>query len=884
MKKLLLIDGSSLLHRAFYALPLLSNSKGVFTNGVYGFMMMFNRLIAEQKPDYLVVCLDKSRISFRTEIAADYKGTRKETPLELSSQFPLLKEVLAAANVSIEEMEGYEADDLLGTLANCGVEQGLTVSIVSGDKDMLQLINDYTKIIMVRKGISEIEEWDEAKVEEKYGLKPPMLIDLKGLQGDSSDNISGVPGIGEKTALKLLHSFGSIKGIYEHIDEVEGKSLHAKLSENHELALRSRQLATICTSAPLKIDWQHYTYKKPDNQALSEVYRTLQLNQLLRKLEAKAPTGETTLFVDDDAPWQVGESLTHDDKFDLIDNIEAAQSLAEQLHNAKKIALYPIWQGAAIKGDILYLGIAAGTLNTPVAVSLTALPALKIILEDSNISKITAFVKELKLLLAAHDIKLAAVSDDILLAAYLLNPSGNEPDINQLAKDYNLQLRANSTVSAAWAGRCATILEPLAEILKQQLVEVEMEKLYREIELPLSAVLAKMEITGIRVKDDALSNMSEELKNTAEGFQRQIYQIAGHEFNINSPKQLSEVLFVEMCIPPVKKTKSGFSTDSEVLEALAAEHEIAKMIIEYRLCSKLKSTYTDGLRQLINPATGKLHTTFKQTITATGRLSSVEPNLQNIPVRHELGRKIRQVFIVDRPGNLLLAADYNQIELRVLANISGDDKLTEAFKEGADIHTSTASEVMGVPFGEVTRAMRRQAKTVNFGIIYGISDYGLSRDLGISRAQAHDYIEKYFLRYSEVQQYQKQTIKLAKENGYVSTLLGRRRYLPDINNPNFNIRSFAERTAINTPIQGSAADIIKIAMINIDRELEQRGLHSKMILQVHDELIFDMVEEERQILPQLVKQLMESALAMSVPLLVDIKTGADWYNMQTLEL
>jgi len=531
-----------------------------------------------------------------------------------------------------------------------------------------------------------------------------------------------------------------------------------------------------------------------------------------------------------------------------------------------------------------YLGIAANTLISPAVVTLSALPALKSVLEDNNISKIAAFAKELTLLLAAHNIELAAIKDDILLAAYLLNPSGNEPDINQLTQEYGLEIKANPTASAAWASSCASMLEPLEVILKHKLANLAMDKLYREIELPLSSVLAKMEINGIRVKDDALSHMSEELKNTADDYQQRIFAISGHEFNINSPKQLAEVLFVEMDIPPVKKTKSGFSTDSEVLETLAAEHEIAGLIIEYRLCSKLRSTYTDGLRQLINPATGKLHTTFKQTITATGRLSSVEPNLQNIPVRHELGRKIRQVFIADHPGNLLLAADYNQIELRVLAHISGDDKLTEAFKDGVDIHTSTAAEVMGVAFAEVTRDMRRQAKTVNFGIIYGISDYGLSRDLGISRVQAHDYIEKYFLRYPEVQKYQKQTIILAKENGYVTTLFGRRRYLPDINNPNYNIRSFAERTAINTPIQGTAADIIKIAMLNIDKELESLGLQSKMILQVHDELIFDMVEEERAILPQLVKRLMESAIALSVPLIVDMKMGADWYNMQPLQL
>ena len=892
MKKLLLIDGSSLLHRAFYALPLLSNKDGIFTNAVHGFMMMFNRLVEQQKPDYIMVAFDKSRVTFRNQIDPDYKGNRSETPVELKGQFELIKEVLDAAHIHWQEIEGYEADDILGTFSRRGTESGFTVEIFSGDRDVFQLIDENTVVFMTKKGISDIERYDIAAIQQRYGVLPSQLIEIKGLMGDSSDNIPGVPGVGEKTAIKLISQYGTIDNLYSHLDELKGKIVE-KLAENRDSAYRSRELATICCNMDLPINWEEYSYDPhADNTPLAEIYRRLGMNQLLRGLSergTKMGKGDKPFsqeqplspLEDEELPWDTEADSSSDRVADNADNSSAPTvglidvlELVAKIQKSGSFALYAQWLHPVISGKFTEIGIAIpgepGVLVAP-----ECLEALRGVLEDKHITKQVAHSKELRLLLLAHDIDIAGITDDIILAAYLLDPAAGSYEIGTIAPQYGFSIAAQAS-----AGDYAQLIPALAEELRKRLSDQEMMKLYLDMELPLAAVLADMEKEGVRVEGDKLADMSQALAKAIDDCQADIYAIAGHEFNLNSPKQLGTVLFDELGIPPIKKTKTGYSTDAEVLETLAGQWQIAARILDYRLVSKLRSTYTDGLRPLINSQTGKIHTTYMQTVTATGRLSSVEPNLQNIPVRHELGRRIREVFVADCPEDMLISADYNQIELRVLAHISGDAKLIEAFRKGEDIHSRTASEVLGIAPEDITPFQRRQAKAVNFGIVYGISDYGLSRDLGISRAEAADYIARYFQRYPGVADYQRQTILEARTKGYVSTLCGRRRYLPDLLNRNYNLRSLAERMAINTPIQGSAADIIKIAMIEIANELKLNSWHSKMILQVHDELIFNVIPKEQKELIYLIKDKMEHALPLAVPLTVDIKAGKNWYDME----
>lgn len=882
MEKLLLIDGSSLIHRAFYALPLLSNKDGLFTNAVHGFMMMFNRLVGQQKPDYIMVAFDKSRITFRNEIDAEYKAGRSETPGELKGQFELLKDVLDAANIAWEEIAGYEADDILGTFAKEGSKNGFKVEVFSGDRDIFQLVDENTTVFMTKKGISEIDHYDIAAIEERYGVSPRQLIEIKGLMGDSSDNIPGVPGVGEKTAMRLIGTYGSIDNLYANLDELKGK-LVEKLAENKESALRSRVLATICCDVPITIDWDKYRYDADfDTTALADMYRKLQLNQLLRGLAQREPAAaaDANPFTEESKPWgkeaavatpkAAAEPAAVYEALSLMDVV----AFAEKIVKAGSCSIYPLWHASVVEGKIDYLQISIEA-EPAIRVSCENIQALCGILEDKSIKKQVVHAKELRLLLLAHDIDIAGIVDDIILAAYLLDPAESSYQLADIAFSKGL--------TQPTSGNEAEIISDLAEHLRQELADADMLHLYEDMELPLAAILADMEREGIRVQGEKLAGMSDMLNTTIEQTQQKIYEQAGHEFNINSPKQLGQILFEEMGIPPLKKTKTGYSTNAEVLEALAPQYEIAALILDYRLVAKLKSTYTDGLRPLINEQTGKIHTSYMQTVTATGRLSSVEPNLQNIPVRHELGRRIREVFVADQPGDILMAADYNQIELRVLAHISGDAKLIEAFRNGEDIHSRTASEVLGIAPEDLTPFQRRQAKAVNFGIVYGISDYGLSRDLGISRAEAADYISKYFERYPKVAEYQRQTILTAKEKGYVSTLCGRRRYLPDLLNRNFNLRSNAERMAINAPIQGTAADIIKIAMIELSKEMKKQKCKSKMILQVHDELIFNVSPMEQKDMMYLIKDKMEHALPLAVPLTVDVKIGKNWYDMQKIK-
>jgi len=905
MSKLLLIDGSSFLHRGYYAMPNLRNSQGEYTGAVYGLVSMLSRIINAEKPQFAAVCFDKSRHSFRTDFYPEYKGTRKETPTELKSQFALAFEVLAAFGIFAVEMDNYEADDLIGTLAKKGEAQGMKVDIYTGDRDLLQLITENITVHIAGSGKSAAEStpFDTAAMIEKYGFEPCRLIDFKALMGDTSDNIPGIAGVGEKTALKLLTQFGNLENLLQNTAQIENEKLRQKVIAGEVQARLSYRLATICCEAPIEFDEETLRLKPCREEELLQLYRRLEFRSLMRPLEkaimTKREAESGSLFMQQEI-LQTGlaqkgiakpaSKITFDDEERPFDEPQTnfkplvfpadEESLLKKLQKAQKIGICLTYRNAAIYGDIncLAFGFEDGTgfyLEFMGELDRFRLQAYKPILENPAIAKLCYNLKETMLVLAANDIELKGAEYDCALAAYLLNSAKGDYPANEILYADASLLPANEATAAF-----AASLFPVSKKQTEELKAAGMYRLFCDMEMPLVKVLFEMEREGIVVRRAELESISAELGARINALTAEIYQLAGTEFNINSPKQLGEILFERMGIQGGKKTKTGYSTAAEILEELAPQNEIIAKILEYRTCAKLKSTYADGLHKLINQNTGKLHTSFKQTVTATGRLSSAEPNLQNIPVRYEEGRKLRKAFTPSQTGNMLLAADYNQIELRVLAHISGDEKLIHAFRNNEDIHTRTAMEVFGVSTEEMTPDLRRKAKAVNFGIVYGISDYGLGRDLGISRREAHEYIEKYFERYPLVKEYQQKTIADAKEKGYVETIYGRRRYLPELRSSNFNIRSFAERMAINTPIQGSAADIMKIAMINLAAAMKEKALRSKLLLQVHDELILDVVPDELDILSDLLKSRMQEAAALAVPLLADLKIGANWYNMQ----
>jgi len=887
MQKFLIVDGSSLIHRAFYALPPLTNAAGVFTNAAYGFTTMFSRILSEEKPDYVVVCFDFSRITFRNGHYEAYKAHRKATPPELKPQFQLVKRILTAMNIPYLEMVGYEGDDLIGTLTRQGEAAGLENSLLTGDKDALQLITPQTSVLMTRKGISELERFDQAAVRERYGLEPVQIIDLKGLMGDTSDNIPGVPGVGEKTALKLLAQFGTVENLLDHLEEIKPDKLREKFIVHQDLARLSKKLATIACDVPLDNKIEDFRFRPADDSQLLEVYRELEFKSLVKAVldrMAAAQAAAQTAAKPATGDQPAAESPA---AYRLIRDAATLASFYQAVKAAGTTALSVLWQGSYFQGDVRSLAFSLPDTSrwyAPLAGGdgSLQLEEFRPLLADPAIGKVVHNAKDTLVALGQASLDLAGLKGDVMLEAYLLNPSASEYSLESLClESLDQALLAQEDPGADQTARAAAILA-LHAVNAGTIAEQEMEPLYLEVELPLSQVLAEMEINGIRVDADQLRAMSAELAASIETLTGEIHHLAGETFNINSPKQLAVVLFEKLGLPPLKKTKTGYSTNAEVLEQLAEQHEIAAKIVEHRTLAKLKSTYLDGMQGLINPRTSRLHTSFNQTVAATGRLSSTEPNLQNIPVRMEIGRRIRKAFIPGQPGNVLIAGDYSQIELRVLAHISGDPVLQEAFRQGQDIHTRTAAEVFGLPMDQVTPELRRRAKAVNFGIVYGISDYGLSRDLGISRQEAKKYIDSYFDRYPGVAAYLRDIVAAAKEQGYVTTLLNRRRYLPDIHSSNFNIRSFGERTAMNTPIQGSAADIIKVAMVRIHRAFRDRGIRSTMLLQVHDELIFDVPPDEVTTVSVLVRDLMESAFPLAVPLQVDLKMGPDWYSMKKM--
>jgi DNA polymerase I len=874
-KKLVLIDGNSIAYRAFFALPLLNNDKGIHTNAVYGFTMMLMKILEDEKPTHILVAFDAGKTTFRHKTFSEYKGGRQKTPPELSEQFPYIRELLKAYQISAYELENYEADDIIGTLSLQAEKEGFEIKVISGDKDLTQLSSPMTTIGITRKGITDIEVYTPRHIEEKYGLTPEQIIDMKGLMGDTSDNIPGVPGVGEKTAIKLLKEFHTVEEVLSSIDQVSGKKLKEKLETYSDQAILSKQLATIMRDAPIDVEIENIEYQGYENEKLTQLFKDLGFQSLLDKIG-----GDESSIIDVE-------------DFDEID-FEMVEEVTEAMFSEQNAFYVEVLDGNYHYANIIGFSLVneKGHYYIPTETALGS-NIFKAWAEDETKKKTVYDAKRSEVSLRHHGIHLNGVTFDLLLASYLANPSETIDDIESVAKRYGFtSIQSDHAFYGKGAKRSipeekelaghlvrkALVLEDLEAKLEAELKNNQQLELYHDLELPLSFILADMESQGVKVDRDRLLDIGVELKERLAHLEDNIYSLAHGEFNINSPKQLGVILFEKLGLPVIKKTKTGYSTSADVLEQLESSHKIIGHILLYRQLGKLQSTYIEGLLKVVHPKTNKVHTIFNQALTQTGRLSSTDPNLQNIPIRLEEGRRIRQAFAPSEEGWLIFASDYSQIELRVLAHISSDEKLIQAFKDDMDIHTRTAMEVFHVTADEVTSDMRRHAKAVNFGIVYGISDYGLSQSLRITRKEAAQFIERYFESYPGVKDYMEDIVKDAKMKGFVETLMHRRRYLPEITSRNFNLRSFAERTAMNTPIQGSAADIIKKAMVDMAHRLKEEGLKTRMLLQVHDELIFEAPPEEIEQLKVIVPDVMENATQLKVPLKVDYSYGSTWYD------
>ena len=858
MKKILLIDGHSILNRAFYGVPLLTNYEGIHTNAVYGFINIMLKALEDEQAEYIAVAFDLKAPTFRHKMYAEYKGTRKPMPAELHEQVPIIKEILCAMNIPVITMEGYEADDILGTLAKRSQTDGLEVSILSGDRDLLQLADEHIKIRLPKtiKGKTEIENYYPQDVLDKYGVTPQEFIDLKALMGDTSDNIPGVPGIGEKTATAIVSKYHSIENAHEHIDEITPTKAKNNLFEYYELAVMSKELATIMIDAPIDFDCEKAYIDNIFTPEVYELFKRYELKSLLKKFDAKT-ISTSNYFVPD---------------INIISDLDSLEQLAKDIKETGYAGVSIDVPHGCITG--LCLCISKTVYYVAVEGFITEGYICEVLKDISGVAELNFINLKDKI-----DFINPEINDklqDIALMAYLVNPLKSDYNYITIAKEY-LELDFIENQSQMERLACEAYVacyayDKLIEILK----ETCMLKVYNEIELPLVYVLRHMERNGIKVNKDALKSYGNELSDKITVLEKRIYEQAGEEFNINSPKQLGEILFVKLGLPSGKKTKTGFSTSAEVLEKLALDYPLVNDILEYRTLAKLKSTYADGLYDYIG-LDDRIHSTFNQMITATGRISSTEPNLQNIPIRMEIGRKIRKVFI-PKEGYSFVDADYSQIELRLLAHMSGDENLISAYNEDSDIHRITASKVFNVPLEEVTSTQRSNAKAVNFGIVYGISSYGLSQDLSISRSEAKEYIESYFKTYPGIKLYLDKIVADAKDKGYSKTLFGRRRPIPELSSSNFMQRQFGERIAMNSPLQGTAADIMKIAMINVYRRLINEGLKSKLILQIHDELLIETAPDEVEIVNRILIEEMSNAAKLKVMLLVDVNSGKDWYE------
>lgn len=879
--KTILIDGNSLIYRTFYAIREMFNTKGMPTNAIYGFVNILVKIQDEFKPDCLAVAFDLKGETFRHEIFSDYKGGRQRMPEDLETQFPVLKELLTKMDITILEKEGYEADDIIGTLAKMGKLKGFQTEIITGDRDAFQLVDDDITILYTKKGITDLEIVNKAWIEEKYGLKPADLIELKALMGDSSDNIPGIAGIGEKTGIKLVKEFGSLESLYSRIDELKGKQKE-KLANGKDMAFLSRELGIIDTQVPLEIEYETLNFKSLFNEQSIELLKELEFKTLLNRfnhlpLEQEAETSVAYEKIDSEA------SMTG-----LMEDLKNCSSLSVFFHQEEET----VFLGLAYDSKLAYLDDHA-IKKLGFFEQLKALPNLK------NLGLISHDLKNLLHILHYAGIEAVKDSFDILIAAYLLSPGDQRYNLKSAAFRYlnesipdeeeffgkgkkRLAVKELSPEKFAdFIMKNCEIIMRVKPVIEKELIETEMIELFQAIEMPLLAVMASMEELGVSIDKDALKKLADEFEQSLEVLTKEIYQLADvGEFNINSPKQLGEILFDKMKLPVIKKTKTGYSTNIEVLEQLVNFHPMIQKIIDYRMLSKLDSTYGRGLIGFVDEKSGKIFSTFNQTVAATGRLSSSNPNLQNIPVKTEMGRNIRKVFIPSATNRILVDADYSQIELRVLAHLSGDENLIDAFIKEQDIHTRTASEIFDVALDEVTRIQRGQAKAINFGLIYGKQAFSLGKDLGISRNEAQDYIDRYFARYPKVQDYMDNIKRQAKEEGYVTTIWGRRRYIPEMNSKNGILVQAGERMALNTPIQGSAADIIKIAMIRVYNRLREEKLEAQLILQVHDELMIDTPEPEEELVKTILKEEMEHAAKLDVPLTVDVNSGKSWYEIK----
>ena len=864
MKKLLILDSNSILNRAFYGVRYLSAKDGTPTNAIYGFLNILLKLIKEQEPDYICAAFDVKAPTFRHKQYEGYKAQRKPMPEGLAAQMPLAKDVLRAMGVTILEKEGYEADDIIGTVARLCEESEISCFIATGDKDDLQLASDKTKVILTvtKSGYNETIIYDDKAVKEKYHVTPTEFIDVKALMGDPSDNSPGVKGVGEKTAMSLIEKHHSIEYIYENIDGIGLKgAMLQKMKDGRKMAFMSKELATINRNTPIEFNAEECVFDGFENNGeLYEILKRLELNSIINKLDLS--DGDNVKENEDifkDFSYQVGD---------------------KNMISGDKVTVVLDFDGDNISSVAVGLGNNAVVLNEQ--------DDIKELLEDDSIAKVMFDVKEAIVKLNGR-IDIKNISDDTAIAAYLVDPAKNEYTIEKLASEYfgtviekpevkQLSLLDDvETDRSEYLAKCAVALGVLNERIGDKIKENGQEKLYQEVELPLVTVLAHLEINGFLVDDNQLKKFADKLGEKIDALTTEIYMLAGEEFNINSPKQLGVILFEKLELKPVKKTKTGYATNADVLEKLRDKHPIVNFIMEYRQLAKLKSTYCDGLTAVVNPNTHRIHSVFTQTVTVTGRLSSTEPNLQNIPTRTELGREIRKMFVA-KDGYVLVDADYSQIELRVLAHIANDETMINAFRNNEDIHAVTASQVLGIPLEDVTKEQRSSAKAVNFGIVYGIGEFSLAQDLHISVKEAKAYIESYLEKYHGVRNYMESIKEQAKKDGYVKTMLNRIRYIPELKSPNYNIRQFGERVALNTPIQGTAADIIKLAMVRVDNRLINEGLKSKLILQVHDELIVEAHKDEVDKVKQILSEEMQNAMKLNVHLKVDMSTGHSWYD------
>lgn len=882
-QRLYLIDGSSYIYRAYYAIRQLSNSKGLATNAVLGFTNMLLKVVREEQPDHLAVIFDAKGPTFRKDLYPEYKANRSAMPEDLRQQIPLIKELVQAFNMPALELAGYEADDIIATLARRFAAEGMAVTVVTGDKDLMQIVDERIRLLDTMKDqVVGLEE-----VAERFGGTPDKVIEVQALAGDSSDNVPGVPGIGEKTARQLIQDFGSVENLLANIDQVSGKKRQENLRQFGDQARLSKQLVTLVDDLSLAVDYEQLMLSEPDRKKLTDLFKELEFHKLLQEFSSdQRASGEGYHLVlseaeldDMLAALQKAEMIAFDSETTSLDPLRADLV-------GLSFAIEPE-QGWYIPVGHRYLG-APEQLDGQLV-----LDKLRPLLGDGGRAKVAQNGKYDLLVLRRAGLEVAGLNFDTMLASYLANPAAKSHSLDNLAGDL-LGYRTISYSEICGSGRNrigfeevevekaltyatedADITLRLQQKLAPQLVEAAQRKLFDEVEMPLLAVLADMEWAGIRIDSEFLGDLSKEMEGKMRSLEEDIYRIAGGPFNVASPKQLGEVLFERLSLPRGKKTKTGWSTDVEVLTKLAEEHDIAARILDYRSLAKLKSTYCDALPKLVHPDTGRIHTSFNQAVTATGRLSSSEPNLQNIPIRSEEGRRIREAF-VPAEGNLLLAADYSQVELRILAHMADEPALKESFAHGEDIHSRTASEIFGVFLELVTPEMRRSAKTINFGVLYGMSAFGLAKALNIGRKEAQEYIDSYFARYPKVLEFMEAKKEEGRQQGYVSTLFGRRCSVAEINSRNGAVRGYAERNAINYPIQGTAADIIKVAMVAISRRLQQEKLQARMVLQVHDELVFDVPEAELEILQKLVREEMEGAASLAVPLLVDMGTGRNW--------